>query len=294
LKSTNFVSMAVAIAVNRISLGIVLLVGGWKLAFPADPQGLVASYKPVPESGWNALDPLFVDWIQSYFPVDILGFLNGMGWLEMTVGLALLLGILTPWFAGLAGLMFLSFAMANPEAGMVRLALDVSMAGFSFAIAYAGSGRWSLDSITDLYSPQLPSRRNWYLSSIRVAVLYSFVLAVFFPLGVGMNPLNTTLPWVVVLVITILLLFPGTARWVTGVISLWMIVLVAESVWLEVAGQGFSGIYWGLDAAKRQVGLFGATLAYCLFGPDDLSIWPPGKPGSNRGNNTVDHETNQT
>jgi len=83
------VPLGVSIMILRVLLGVVLTVGGWKLAFPADPQGLVASYID-PDAGWMA--PLFVEWIENYLPVDILGFLNVMGWIEMTVGLALLAG----------------------------------------------------------------------------------------------------------------------------------------------------------------------------------------------------------
>ncbi len=267
-------SLASAIAIARISLGIVLLVGGWKLAFPADPRGLVQNYVN-PDAGWIA--PFFVEWIEAYLRLDLLGFLRTLGWVEMAVGLALVSGFAIPWFAALAGLMFLSFPMANPVAGMIRLAQDVSMGGVALAVAFTSSGRLSLDRKLG-WSPDIRSPRgNWFLGLIRVALLYALVMALLFPLGVGMNRLNQTLPWLVVLALAGGLLVPKSARFACGAIALWMAVLVILSVSQTVLAEGLSGLYWGLDSAKRELGLFGASFAYTLAGPDDFSLMPPGK-----------------
>lgn len=267
--------LATAVAIARISLGIVLLVGGWKLAFPADPPALVRSYVD-PAAGWIA--PFFVEWIEGYLRLDVLGFLRTLGWVEMTVGLALVTGFATAWFAALAGLLFLAFPMANPAPGMIRLAQDVSMGGFALAIAFTGSGRFSVDGRLGWFPEVASARRNWFLGLVRVALLYAFVMALLFPLGVGMNRLNQTLPWLAVFVLAVALVFPMTARFACGAIAAWMAVLVVLALGQMVLAQGLPGLYWGLDSAKRELALFGASLAYALAGPDRISLIPPGMP----------------
>lgn len=269
----EFASLGHSIGLVRIALGLVLLAGGWKLAFPGDPESLVASYTAA--DGWIA--SFFQEWIQDHIGASVLVFLNTMGWIEMLVGLGLIVGFSTPWLAALAGLLFLSFAMANPEVGMIRISMDVSMAGFAFALAYTGSGRWSLDQKTGWSSVELPYRKEWFLGTVRVSLLYAFVLAVLFPFGIGTNPLNDTLPWIIVLGLTIVFLSPWTARWAAGVVAVWMLVLILVSVATELQNQGAPGLYWGVDMAKRQIGFFGACLAYFLTGPDRLALCPPGK-----------------
>jgi uncharacterized membrane protein YphA (DoxX/SURF4 family) len=266
--------LGTAIAVARVGLGVVLIVGGWKLAFPADPAGLVQSYTD-PAAGWIA--PFFVDWIAGSLPVDVLGFLQALGWLEMIVGFCLAVGLATPWIAALAGAMFLSFPMANPVAGMVRLAQDASMGGFALAIAFTGSGRWSVDQRLGWFPESQPGLRNWFLGLIRVSLLYAFVMALMFPFDVGTNPLNQTLPRGVVLLLAAALLPTKTARVSCGIIAVWMFVLILVSVTQAVMDQGIAGLYWGLDSAKRQLGLCGASLGYVLAGPDTVSLIPPGE-----------------
>lgn len=268
--------MTSAVTLIRISLGIVLLVGGWKLAFPADPAGLVEMYVDT-ESGFIA--PLFVEWIEGYFGLEVLGFLNMMGWIEMSVGLFLVAGFVSPFASAIAGLLFFSFAISNPSSGMIRLAQDITMGGFAFAIAYTGTGRLSIDGRTGWFPEALPERRDWLFGVIRVSLIYAFVMALLFPFGVGMNPLNQTLPWIIVLILAIALLPQKTARISCGAIALWMAVLVLISIGQTVAAEGFSGLYWGLDSAKRELGLFAGSLAYALAGKDGISFFPPGKFG---------------
>lgn len=268
-------SLATAITAARISLGIVFIVGGWKLAFPVDPRGFVESYV---DPGAGFIAPLFVEWIEEYLRLDVLGFLQIMGWLEMIVGLALVIGFGTPWFAALAALMFLSFPMANPASGMIRLAQDVSMGGFALAVAFAGSGRFGVDGRLGWFQEASTAHRDWFLGVIRVMLLYAFVMALLFPFGVGVNRLNETLPWLMVLVLTVALATSKAARFASGAIALWMGVLVLVSVGQATIADGLPGIYWGLDAAKRELGFFGASLAYALAGPDQVSLIPPGKP----------------
>jgi len=270
------ISTASVVTIIRISLGIVLLVGGWKLAFPADPTGLVEMYVDT-ESGFIA--PLFVEWIEDYLGLEILGFLNMMGWIEMTVGLLLVTGFGSPFVAAMAGLLFFSFAISNPASGMVRLAQDITMGGFAFAIAFTGSGRLSLDGLRGWFPEVLPERQDWLFGMIRISLIYAFVMALLFPFGVGMTPLNQTLPWIIVLILAIALLPQKTARFSCGVIALWMAVLVLISVGQTVAADGLSGLYWGLDSAKRELGVFAGSLVYALAGKDRVSFIPPGSSG---------------
>jgi len=266
-------SLAIAIATARTALGVVLLVGGWKLAFPGDPAGLVGSYTD-PGSGWIA--PFLVEWIEDVLRLDVLTFLRALGWLEMSVGLALVAGFATAWFAALAGLMFLSFPMANPAPGMIRLAQDVAMGGTALAIAFTGSGRFSVDRWLEWLPEARRDRRSWFLGLVRVALLYALVMALLFPFGVGENRLNQTLPWIVVLLLAAGLATPRTARFASGAIALWLAVLVVLSVGQSLLADGLTGVYGGLDSAKREVGMLGAALAYTLAGPDRLSLIPPG------------------
>jgi len=275
-------SFETPVAIVRGLLGLVLLIGGWKLAFPQDPQGLVEMY--LPGGSWPAIHEPLVDWIHTLVGAEsvsdsVLLFLQSMGWVEMTVGLALVAGFFTPWFAALAGLMFLSFAMANPDAGMIKLAIDVTMGGFALAVAFTGSGRWSLDSAMNWFPEAQASRKPWFLTTIRVFLLYAFVLGVLFPIfpGQAVGWLYTPgVFWFVSLVLVGMLLFPQTAKWACGAIAVWMLGIILVSVVQQVGDQGLAGIYWGLDSAKWHIGLLGGSLAYFLTGPDRVSIFPPG------------------
>lgn len=120
----------------------------------------------------------------------------------------------------LAGLTFLSFPMANPAHGMIRLAQDVAMGGLALGIAFARSGRWSIDHALDWYPEARPDRRNWCMGVIRLALLYAFVMALLFPLGVSLNSLSETLPWFVVLGVVLLLLHPRATRISCGFIAI--------------------------------------------------------------------------
>lgn len=260
----------VGLAILRIALGVVLVVGGWKLAFPADSQALVASYTNQ-ASGWIA--DYFGEWIES-IGLTVLQFLTLLGWLEMTVGALLIVGFGTPVVAFLAGIMFFSFPIANPVAGMVRLARDVMLGGFALAVAFTGTGAWNLSALRGQVAEFRPEKKHFFLGTIRLATLYALVMAVLFPWGAGASPLNQTMVWWILLPATVLLGLNVGSRWIMALVGLWMLVVVSLGVLRGVGAQGFAGLYWGLDAVKREVGLMAAASVYALLGPDQISFLP--------------------
>lgn len=267
------IPMASAATILRISLGLVLCVGGWKLAFPADPAALLQSYHN-PDSGFIA--PFLVEWIEQFLGLEMLTFLQLLGWMKVTAGIALVVGFCTPWSATLAGLLFLSFPIASPTPGMIRLAPDITMGGFAFALAFTGSGRLSIDEQTGWFPVILSERRPWFFGMIRVALLYTFIMALLFPFGIGANSLNQTLPWTIVLILTVALVPLNTDRLACWVIAFWMAIIVIFYLGDTVFAEGVSGLYWGLDAAKRELGILGGSLAYALAGQNEISLIPPG------------------
>lgn len=132
----------------RISLGIIFIVGGLKLAFPtlfgvSGHEALAQAYID-PQSGW--ISPFFAQKITDVLGVSVGSFLAVQGWIEMTVGIAMVLGIFTPMVAVSMGLMFWSFTVANPVIGEIRLSRDLALAGLCAAVALAGGGPWSLET----------------------------------------------------------------------------------------------------------------------------------------------------
>lgn len=252
------------LAVMRIALGLVLIIGGWKLAFPEDPAGLAASYID-PEAGWIA--PYFAEWIQTTLGLEIISFLNIMGGLEMIVGLALVLGLMTPVFGTIAAVMFWSFAVANPVVGVIRLSRDLALMGIAIAVAAGGSGTWALDGKLQLpMSPRawIPERTSIVLVLIRYSIAFTLILSAVFHDGVMANVLNTTIPWLIVGLMGLLLLVGVYPRVVLGLFATWMTILLV----VHVVQDPF---YPGLDSVKRELGMGAAALFYTFIGPDRWS-----------------------
>jgi uncharacterized membrane protein YphA (DoxX/SURF4 family) len=242
---------------------VIFVVGGIKLAFLGDTTALVASYTD-PAKGWIA--PVFQEQITQRLGLSVGVFLRSQGLLEIALGVLLILGLGTSLVALLIGLMFWSFTVANPVAGEIRLSRDLALMGCCFAVALSGTGAWSLDKrLWHRTSTFLP-RRDGVLLLLRLSLAYPLVAAAVFSSGPFANPLNTTVPVVVVLLIGVLLAAGVYPRWVAGLLGLWMVYVVAASMLTQ-------GAYFGLDAAKRELGLLVASLVYALLGSDRWA-WP--------------------
>lgn len=254
-------------AVLRIALGTVFIIGGIKLAFLGDTAALAASYLD-PAKGWIA--PVFADKITQLLGLNVGVFLRTQGWLEMLLGVLFILGIGTRPVALLMGLMFWSFAVANPVAGEIRLSRDITLAALCMVIALAGAGAWSLDRRLWNKPYTLPSYRHGVLCTIRLSLAYTLLASAVFADGVFANPLNTTLPILLVLLLGLVLLIGVYSPWVMALIGLWMVFILGEQILAK-------GIYFGLDAAKRELGFLAAALFYTFLGPDRWA-WPRPQP----------------
>jgi len=248
--------------VLRVAVGAIFLIGGYKLAFPPDPQALAASYVD-PSTGW--ISPVFAEAITGQLGLEISTFLRIQGVIEIALGLLMIAGVFTPVVAVLVGLMFWSFAVANPVAGQIRLSRDVALMGFCFAIAVGGAGAASIDERMRGLGGKLAERRDWVLLIVRLSTAYALLASALFSSGVFANHLNSTLPVGIVLLLGIALaagLFP---RWMMGMVFLWLLYVVATNL---IGNVGLPGV----DSVKREIGLLAASLVYSLAGPDRWSL----------------------
>lgn len=264
----------------RISLGIVFVIGGLKLAFPVlfgiPGHEVLAQGYIDPQKGW--ISPFFAQKITDVLGVPISSFLAGQGWIEMFVGVVMILGILTPMVAASMGLMFWSFTVASPVLGEIRLSRDLALAGLCAAVALAGGGPWSLDRKWRQLSSMYSQRRDLILILVRLSLAFTLITSALFFGGVLDNHLNTTLPLVLVLVIGGLLgagIFP---RWVMLIVFLWMLYLLPADLFEK-------GLFSGLDSTKRELGFLTAALFYFVAGPD---CWARPKPSLLRCRNVVE------
>ena len=246
------------LAILRIALGIVFVIGGIKLAFLGETSALVASYTN-PDKGW--MSAVFADKITQTLGVSVGTFLRSQGWLEMFLGLLMILGIGTRVVAVIIGLMFWSFTVANPIAGEIRLSRDIALMGLCFAVALAGAGAWSLDGRLWQRRFTFSQYQDGVLILIRLSLAYTLLTSAVFASGPFANHLNTTLPIAIVFVFGALLAVGLRPHWVMGLLGLWMLYIVVTSI-------GAKGIYFGLDSAKRELGFLAGAVVYALLGPD--------------------------
>ena len=258
------------LTILRIALGVIFVTGGFKLAFHADPAALVASYSD-PDKGW--ISPIIVDVIQNTLRVELGAFLQIQGWIEMLLGLALILGIYTSLVAIVVGLLFWAFTVANPVAGQIRLSRDIALMGLCFALAIGGPGAFSLDKRFRNTREFVGGRKDILLLLIRLSLAYTFLASAIFSGGVLSNHLNTTLPLVAVFLLGVLLAVGVFPKWIMAIVLLWMIYLLPVNLFAK-------GFYMGLDSVKRELGFLAGSLVYMLIafvsGHDRWS-WPRSK-----------------
>ncbi len=246
------------VALLRVALGIIFIIGGIKLAFLGETSALVASYTN-PDKGW--LSPVFADKITQILGIGVGSFLRTQGLIEIALGLLMALGIGTRVVAVIMGLMFWTFAVANPIVGEIRLSRDLALMGCCFAVALAGVGAWSLDGRLWPRRLSFASSQDGTLVLIRLSLAFTLLTSAVFASGPFANHLNTTLPIVMVLVMGALLAVGLRPHWIMGFVALWMLYVVATSI-------GAKGFYFGLDSAKRELGFWVAAVVYALMGPD--------------------------
>jgi uncharacterized membrane protein YphA (DoxX/SURF4 family) len=258
----RFTDSEYLMTVLRVAVGTIFLIGGYKLAFPPDPQALAASYVD-PATGW--ISPVFAEAITGQLGLQISTFLRIQGVIEIALGLLMIAGLFTPVVAVLMGLMFWSFTVANPVAGQIRLSRDIALMGFCFAIVVGGAGAASVDERMRGVRGKLAERRDSVLVIVRLSTAYALIASALFSSGVFANHLNSTLPVEIVLLLGVAFaagLFP---RWTMGIVFLWLLYVV-------VINLGGKGVFPGLDSIKREIGFLAASLVYLLAGPDQWSF----------------------
>jgi uncharacterized membrane protein YphA (DoxX/SURF4 family) len=255
------------VALLRIALGVIFVVGGIKLAFLGDTAALAASYSD-PAKGWIA--PVFQDQITQRLGLSVGGFLRSQGLVEILLGGLMILGLGTRVVAVIVGLMLWSFAVANPVAGEIRLSRDIALMGLCGAVALAGAGVWSLDARVWQRPSTFAQRRDSVLLLIRLSLAYTLLASVVFVREPFANPLNTTLPVVLVGLMGVLLAVGVRPQWLMALLCVWMLYVLPAQMLAK-------GLFGGLDAAKRELGFLVAALVYLLLGPDRW-IWPQTTP----------------
>lgn len=251
----------------RVALGVVFLTGGAKLAMPAlfgvaDIETLANMYVD-PTKGWIA--PYFAHRITAGFGLEIGTFLQLQGWLEILLGLCMVIGVFTPMVAVMLGLMFWSFTVATPGLGQIRLSRDLALMGCSFAVALSGATAWSIDRWRQ-QPDGFNERKDLILIILRLSITLTLVISAIFSGGVLNNPLNTTLPTLLVLILGLALGVGLQPRWVTAAVGLWLLAVVIGTLYSK-------GWLLGLDSVKREVGLLAAAIVYWKAGPDRWG-WP--------------------
>ncbi len=243
----------------RIALGLIFIIGGIKIGFPDDPLTLAASYTN-PADG--LISPLFAEKIISTCGISISLFLRIQGIFEIITGISMIRGgVNTRMVAGMMALMLWMFVVVNPVAGEIRLSRDIALAGLCLVVA-----------LTDLAGRKIDGKftyRDHAMLMIRLSLAYTFLASALFSEGVFSNPLNSTLPLELIFLLGIFLVLGIFPRWVMLPVVLWMLYLLGASM-LD------SGIYAGLEALKREIGLLTASYVYFMAGPDRWA-WPKRK-----------------
>ncbi len=242
----------------RVALGAVFVMGGVKLAFPSDAQALAASYVD-PATGW--ISPFFHQQITDRLGISVASFLRIQGWVEIVLGCVLILGVKARLFAVIAGLLFWSFAVANPVAGEIRLSRDLALGGLCIAVALAGPGRWALSQWGQASAPWIEERWEITMMLVRFSLTFTLLASGLFSDGIMGNHLNSSVPPALTLVAGALLALGARPRWVAAAVVVWLVILIPATL----IG---SGLLAGLDSTKREIGLLAGALVYTLGGPD--------------------------
>lgn len=246
-----------AMSALRWSLSLVFILGGIKLAFPADPQNLAQSYLD-PETGF--ISAFFAEQITQRLGLTIARFLQIQGGLEIVMGaMNLVWGVHTPMLNLMMAWMFWLFTIANPVVGALSLSRDLALAAFGVAIALTGPAAW--DTNGDLL------RRDWALLLVRLGLSYTLIASALFTTGAMTNPLNSTFPVGVVLLLGVALGLGFATRLAAAIVAIWLLIVVGSTV-IEIGD-----LYWGLEAVKREIALMVGASVFAFLRRDRWA-WP--------------------
>ena len=254
------------LAILRITLGLVLIIGGYKVAFPVDPVSLGQSYID-PQAGW--ISGFFHDLITTHTGLTIPEFLKLQGMAEMMLGMTLILGMFTSAVGILTALIFWGFVIANPSVGEIRLSRDIALMGISIAVALGGGGVFSMDGLMFRKRAPMSTSKDPLLAAIRFSLAFTLIVSAVFTEGLFANVLNSTIPVQLVLILGALFLVGLFPRWLSLIMLVWMGYLIGDSLLSKE-------FYPALDGVKREIAFMGASLVYLLLGPDRWS-WPVDK-----------------
>jgi len=247
---------------------VIFVIGGLKLAMPQlfgvpNYEVLAQGYID-PAKGW--ISPFFAHQITEALGIPVSRFLQLQGWIEICVGMVMIVGLFTPMVAVGMGLMFWAFTVANPVVGEIRLSRDLGLMGLCFAVALSGFSTLSLDRLWLRRSSVLDNRRDPVMLMIRLSLAYPLLASALFFGGVLDNPLNTTLPVGLVFIAGVLLAVGVLPRWLMLLVCLWMLYILLATL-------SSKGFLLGLDLVKRELGFLIASLVYFISGPDRW-VWP--------------------
>jgi uncharacterized membrane protein YphA (DoxX/SURF4 family) len=256
------------LAILRVALGLVLIIGGIKLAFPVDAMALAQSYVN-PATGW--ISPFYQQLITEHLNLEIIEFLRIQGMVEIMIGATLILGMFTSLVSGIMGVMFIGFVVANPDIGEIRLIRDVSLAGLSFALALAGGGIFSMDGLMFRKKSHFQDYKDVILFLIRASLGITLIVSVvfapeLFPGHAFSNAFNSVVPGPLVLILGAMLVVGLYPRAAVALLAVWLLYLIGAAL-LD------KPFYLALDAVKREIGFLGATVVFAVLGPDRWS-WP--------------------
>jgi len=277
-----------ALLALRLALGLVFLLAGSKLILPGPfdlgpgRDALVASFTD-PNTGWMA--PWLVERITAlHIPVGT--FLLVQGLVEVTLAVGLIVGLATPRLGMMTAMMLVTFTIATPTGGPIRISRDIALAAAALMLAQLGGGHWSLDRwlvnlrsglnrlVLGLGGVRRAIRsggRDRSLLLIRLGMAYTLAASALFSGGIFDNPMNTSLPGPVLLIAAVLVASGLTSRYVMGAIAGWLLVVGVGSI-------AEHGLLVGLESAKREVALCVIAAVYAAIGPDRWSLPRPRRP----------------
>jgi uncharacterized membrane protein YphA (DoxX/SURF4 family) len=269
----------------RAALGLMFVVAGLKLIIPG-PFGLgdnrhelVTTFTD-PVKGWMA--PWSVQLLTDH-GVSVSAGLFVQGVLEVLLALGLLAGIATPRLAMVAAMMLVMFTMVSPTGGQIRLSRDLALAAAAVALAFWGAGRCSLDGrylrrtghlnsglsrLAGLTTAARGGNRDRGLLVIRLGMVYTLGASGLVAGGVFDNPMNTSLPQPILLIVTATLAAGIGARYLMGGIVVWLLVV-------SIGNFASLGLLIGGEHVKRELALAVVAAVYAAAGPDRWTLPRP-------------------
>jgi len=269
----------------RAALGLTFLVAGLKLIVPG-PFGLGDNRDELVASFTDPIKGFMAPWSVQFLTdhgVTVSSGLFVQGVLEVLLAVGLLAGIATPRLAMVAATMLVMFTMLSPTGGQIRLSRDLALAAAAVALVLWGSGRWSVDGrylrhtknpdrrlarLTGLTAVARGGNRDRGLLIIRLGMVFSLGASALFASGVFANPMNTSLPQAILLIVAVVLAAGLGARYVMGGIAVWLVVIATGKL-------ASTGLLIGTENVKREIALAVIATVYAAAGPDRWTLPRP-------------------